>query len=56
MFETMGIEARRQFTAAAAGVFLCFAVFGLFAGLAGMFLAGPASSSRPRPPAGPRIA
>jgi MFS family permease len=34
-------NARRQFTAAAGGVFLCFAVFGLFAGLAGAFLAGP---------------
>jgi hypothetical protein len=34
-------SARRQFTAAAAGVFLCFAAFGLFAGLAGAFLAGP---------------
>jgi MFS family permease len=32
---------RRRFTAAAAGAFLCFAVFGLFAGLAGAFLAGP---------------
>jgi MFS family permease len=34
-------DARRQFTAALAGVFLSFAVFGLFAGLAGRFLAGP---------------
>jgi MFS family permease len=33
--------ARRQFTAATAGAFLCFGVFGLFAGLAGRFLAGP---------------
>jgi MFS family permease len=33
--------ARGQFTAATAGAFLCFAVFGLFAGLAGRFLAGP---------------
>lgn len=32
---------RRQFIAATAGAFLCFAVFGLFAGLAGSFLAGP---------------
>jgi MFS family permease len=32
---------RRQFVAATAGAFLCFAVFGLFAGLAGRFLAGP---------------
>ena len=34
-------HARRRFTAAAAGAFLCFAVFGLFAGLAAAFLAGP---------------
>lgn len=34
-------NARRQFTAATAGVLLCFAAFGLFAGLAGAFLAGP---------------
>lgn len=34
-------NARGQFTAATAGAFLCFAVFGLFAGLAGAFLAGP---------------
>jgi MFS family permease len=34
-------NARRQFTAACAGVFLCWAVAGLFAGLAGAFLAGP---------------
>ena len=33
--------ARRQFTAATAGVFMCFAAFGLFAGLAAAFLAGP---------------
>jgi MFS family permease len=33
--------ARRRFTAATAGAFLCFAVLGLFAGLAGSFLAGP---------------
>ncbi|MBV9006243.1 MAG: MFS transporter [Solirubrobacterales bacterium] len=32
---------RRRFTAAVAGAFLCFAAFGLFAGLAGAFLAGP---------------
>jgi len=32
-------QARRQFTAAAAGVFLCLAVLGLYAGLAGMFRA-----------------
>jgi MFS family permease len=34
-------DARTLFTAAIAGVFLSFAVFGLFAGLAGRFLAGP---------------
>jgi MFS family permease len=34
-------NARRQFTAATTGVFWCFAGFGLFAGLAGAFLAGP---------------
>lgn len=34
-------NARRRFTAACAGVFLCWAVAGLFAGLAGAFLAGP---------------
>jgi MFS family permease len=34
-------NARRRFHAATAGAFLCFAVFGLFAGLAGAFLAGP---------------
>ena len=34
-------NARRPFTAACAGVFLCWAVAGLFAGLAGAFLAGP---------------
>jgi MFS family permease len=34
-------DSRRQFMAAASGAFLCFAVFGLFAGLAGAFLAGP---------------
>jgi len=33
--------ARRRFTAACAGLFLCWAVAGLFAGLAGAFLAGP---------------
>lgn len=38
---TVPASARRQFTAATAGVFLCFAAFGLFAGLAGAFLAGP---------------
>ncbi len=34
-------NARGRFLAATAGAFLCFAVFGLFAGLAGRFLAGP---------------
>ena len=34
-------SARQRFTAATAGAFLCFAVLGLFAGLAGSFLAGP---------------
>jgi MFS family permease len=33
--------ARAQFSAALTGVFLCFTVFGLLAGLAGAFLAGP---------------
>jgi Major Facilitator Superfamily len=33
--------ARRRFAAACVGVFLCWAVAGLFAGLAGAFLAGP---------------
>ena len=32
---------RRQFLAAITGAFMAFAVFGLFAGLAGTFLAGP---------------
>lgn len=32
-------QARSQFVAAVSGAFLCFAVFGLFAGLAGRFLA-----------------
>jgi hypothetical protein len=32
-------HARAQLIAATAGVFLCFAVFGVFAGLAGAFLA-----------------
>jgi MFS family permease len=34
-------QARKQFTAAAVGVGLCFAVLGLYAGLSGMLLAGP---------------
>jgi MFS family permease len=38
---SLPVNARRRFMTAAAGVFLCFAVFGLFAGLAGTFLAGP---------------
>jgi MFS family permease len=33
--------ARAQFNSALTGVFLCFTVFGLLAGLAGAFLAGP---------------
>ena len=40
-------QARAQFTAALAGVFLSFAVFGLFAGLAGTFLAGPLDHPSP---------
>ena len=43
-------QARRPFTAAAAGVGLCFAVLGLYAGLAGMFLAGPLHHPGPRWP------
>ncbi|MGH2881782.1 MAG: MFS transporter, partial [Solirubrobacteraceae bacterium] len=35
------VKARGQFIAATTGAFLSFAVFGLFAGLAGTFLAGP---------------
>jgi MFS family permease len=35
------VHARRQFTAAIVGAFVSFADFGLFAGLAGTFLAGP---------------
>ena len=38
---SLPLNARRRFAAATAGVFLCFAVFGLYAGLAGSFLAGP---------------
>jgi MFS family permease len=38
---TLPPNSRRQFTAATAGVFLCWAVAGLFAGLAGAFLVGP---------------
>jgi MFS family permease len=34
-------NARRQFLAATTGAFMSFAIFGLFAGLAGAFLAGP---------------
>jgi hypothetical protein len=41
--------ARERFTAAAAGVFLCFAVFGLFAGAAGACLAGPLHHLSPAP-------
>jgi MFS family permease len=39
--------ARRQFTAAATGLFMCFAVFGLLAGLAGAYLAGPLHHASP---------
>jgi MFS family permease len=35
------VQARGRFITAVIGAFLCFAVFGLFAGLAGTFLAGP---------------
>ena len=38
---SLPVNGRRRFTAACAGVFLCWAVAGLFAGLAGAFLAGP---------------
>ncbi len=38
---------RAQFFAALVGTFLCFAVFGLFAGLAGRFLAGPLGHPSP---------
>jgi hypothetical protein len=38
---SLPVSARRRFTAACAGAFLSFAVLGLFAGLAGAFLAGP---------------
>jgi MFS family permease len=44
---TIPAKARRQFTASVAGVVLCFAVFGLFAGLAGTFLAGPLQHPSP---------
>ena len=40
-------SARRRFAAAAVGVFMCFAAFGLFAGLAGAFLAGPLNHPSP---------
>ena len=36
---------RSDFVAATVGIFLCFAVVGLFAGLAGVFLAGPLHQS-----------
>ncbi len=39
--------ARLRFTAACAGVFLCWTVAGLFAGLAGAFLAGPLDHPSP---------
>ncbi len=38
---TVPAGARAQFSAALVGVFLCFAAFGLFAGLTGILLAGP---------------
>ena len=38
---SLPVNGRRRFAAACAGVFLCWAVAGLFAGLAGAFLAGP---------------
>lgn len=38
---TVPASARAPFIAATTGTFLCFAVFGLFSGLAGRFLAGP---------------
>ena len=38
---TVPERARPRVTAATAGVFMCFTAFGLFAGLAGAFLAGP---------------
>jgi predicted MFS family arabinose efflux permease len=40
-------HAREQFVAALAGTFLCFAVFGLFAGLAGRFLVEPLGHPSP---------
>ena len=40
-------SARRKFTAAIVGAFLCFAAFGLFTGLAGAFLAGPLDHPSP---------
>jgi MFS family permease len=39
--------ARAQFSAALVGVFLCFTVFGVLAGLAGAFLAGPLHHASP---------
>jgi MFS family permease len=39
--------ARRQFFAATTGAFMAFAIFGLFAGLAGAFLAGPLDHASP---------
>jgi MFS family permease len=41
--QRLGLPAthRAEFIAATLGIFLCFAVAGLFAGLAGVFLAGP---------------
>ncbi|HET7742065.1 MAG TPA: MFS transporter [Mycobacterium sp.] len=44
---TAPANARRQFIAATTGAFTAFAIFGLFAGLAGAFLAGPLHHSSP---------
>jgi predicted MFS family arabinose efflux permease len=44
---TAPVAARRQFVAATTGSFAAFAVFGLFAGLAGTFLAGPLGHPSP---------
>ena len=44
---TAPTAARREFVAATTGAFAAFAVFGLFAGLAGTFLAGPLQHPSP---------
>jgi MFS family permease len=44
---TAPTAARREFVAAITGAFAAFAVFGLFAGLAGTFLAGPLQHPSP---------